>query len=192
LNIREKIFKVLFPDYYKHYNNLLGYLVNLKNESRDEQEKIIYQDRYKKVFEAIERDRVEVIAIRKNKEDEWVIVTKWVTDTDIWIKLYSPKYLACNRHPRIMSSIYYGYSKNKKCIKIEDILMEDDNIGNGSICMEYFIREIKSMNYDLVEGYLSSVDKDHFDRSIHYYKKFGFEVELNDKKSCGNIRLSLK
>lgn len=191
MKIREKIFKILFPDYYKNYN-FLQYLVNLKNEGSNERNNTIYEDKYNKVFEAIERDKVEVVAIRKNKEDEWVIVTKWITDTDIWIKLYSPKYLACNRHPRIMSSIYCDYDKNEKFIKIDDILMEDNNIGNGTICMEYFIQQIRSMNYDLIKGYLSSVDKDHFDRSIHYYKKFGFIVELNDDKTCGNIKLTLK
>lgn len=175
----------MFPDYYKHYEIL-------KNESSNKKNKIICEDRYKKVFEAIERDKVEAIAIRKNKENEWVIVTKWITATDIWIMLYSPKYLACNRHPRIMSSIGNDYSKNEKYIKIDDILMEDDNIGNGTICMEFFIREIRSMNYDSIKGYLSSVDRDHFDRSIHYYKKFGFIVKLNDDKSCGKIKLSLK
>lgn len=191
MSIREKIFKIMFPDYYAHYK-FLGDLVSLKNETSKEKKKIIYKERYKDVFEAIERDKVEVIAISKNKVDEWVIVTKWVTDTDVWIKLYSPTYLACNQHPRIMSSICCNYSKNEKYIKIDDILMEDNNIGNGTICMEYFIREIKSMNYSFIKGTLSSVDKDHFDRSIHYYEKFGFDVVLNDDKSCGNIKLYLK
>lgn len=59
----------MFPDYYAHYK-FLGDLVSLKNETSKEKKKIIYKERYKDVFEAIERDKVEVIAISKNKVDE--------------------------------------------------------------------------------------------------------------------------
>ncbi len=190
MHIREKIFKILFTDFYQNYFSLKN-LIDLKDKNIIFQDNAIYKDRYVQVFEAIARDKVEAVAIRKNKKDEWVIVAKRIIKNDMWIMLYSPTYLACNHHPRIMSSICCDYCKHNQYIRIDDIIMVDDNVGNGTICMEYFIQESKNMNCDFIKGNLSNIDKDHFDRSIHYYKKFGFDVELNDDKSCGTIELHL-
>lgn len=38
--------------------------------------------------------------------------------------LYSPKYLADNSHPRIMSSFRHDYDTNKEYIKIDDIITD--------------------------------------------------------------------
>lgn len=191
MKIREKMFRILFPDYYKDYNNLI-YLETLKNYKAFQSKK--HEDNYKKVFEAIERDKVEVVAIKKNKNEEWVIVTKWIFQNNLWIKLYSPTYLAINQHPRIMSSLESLESDcftEQKYAKIQDVLMEDNNVGNGTICMKYFIQEAKKIGCDFIKGCLSPVDKDHFDRSIHYYEKFGFSVKLSDDKNSGSIMLYL-
>lgn len=190
LLIREKIFKMLFPDYYQEYI-YLKCSVDLKDEKIVNQYRPIKKDRYIQVFEAIKRDNVDVISIEKNKKNEWVIVTKRITENEAWVLLYSPTYLACNHHPRIMSSICYDYCTHKKHIRIDDIIMEDDNIGNGSICMKYFIGEVKNLNCGLIHGYLSDVDRDHFDRLIHYYEKFDFDIVLNEKKTDGTIKLNL-
>ena len=64
-----------------------------------------------------------------------------------------------------------------KYIKIYDILMEDNNIGNGTIAMKALIKYATKNNIKWIEGYLSSVDNDHADRRNHYYKKFGFEIK---------------
>lgn len=117
-----------------------------------------------------------------------MVVTKRVSDTSVWINLNSPKYTGLK--PRIMSIIQKNYINNTKEIKICDIQMEDNNIGNGYIAMKYFIKVSKEMRFNKIVGDISNVDKDHWDRLIHYYKKFGFKVIFNKEYTLGKIELN--
>ena len=65
--------------------------------------------------------------------------------------------------------------------------MEDNDIGNGSILMPFFLDYCKKTDAQYIHGELSSVDKSHFDRSIHFYEKHGFKCKLNDEKTSGSI-----
>ena len=69
------------------------------------------------------------------------------------------------------------FMNSKKYIEIIDVLMVDNNIGNGTIAMKALIKYATKNNIKWIEGYLSSVDNDHADRRNHYYKKFGFEIK---------------
>ena len=81
---------------------------------------------------------------------------------------------------------------NKPYIKIIDIIVEDDNVGNGSILMPYFVEYCKQFtDAKKISGALASVDKDHFERSIHFYEKHGFLVKLNEKGDSGSIEYLL-
>lgn len=189
MNINEWLFKTLCPIKYAQYITLMN-CESLRHKQIVNQAKVRYTDKYIKVFEAIIRAGYRVIGIEKNKSGEFVIVTKWVYGDEIWVNLFSPTYLAINHHPRIMSSIKNN-EKDGKFVYIDDILVEDNNVGNGSICMKHFLNEIKNDGYCLVKGELSSVDEAHFDRSIHFYEKFGFNIQLNENKSSGSISLKL-
>ena len=133
-----------------------------------------------------------ILAIEENKRGREVIVTKRISYDSIWFMLYGVDYRAINCHPRIMATFHDGYDNNESYIVIDDILVEDNNIGNGSILMKYFIDYCKSTSAGYIKGMLSSVDKDHFDRSIHFYEKYGFVCKLNTEKSDGSIRLDLR
>ena len=69
-----------------------------------------------------------------------------------------------------------NFSK-KKYIHIDDVLMEDNDVGNGTIAMKALIKYAKRNNIKWIEGSLSSVDNDHADRRNHYYEKFGFKIQ---------------
>ena len=69
--------------------------------------------------------------------------------------------------------------------------MEDNDIGNGSILMPFFLDYCKKTDAQYIHGELSSVDKSHFDRSIHFYEKHGFKCKLNDEKTSGSIHYDL-
>lgn len=62
------------------------------------------------------------------------------------------------------------------CVKIEDVLCKQNNIGNGSILMLSLFEYCKRHNIQRITGYLSPVDEDHKARRNHYYKKFGFTI----------------
>lgn len=146
------------------------------------------------------KDKVDIIAEADNKMGEHVIVTKHIGKkgifgADIVFSLYSNRYKACNNHPRIMATYkapHVSLDTNAETyIHIDDILVIDNNYGNGSILMPYFIEYCKSTDASFVSGALSSVDKDHFARSIHFYEKHGFTVTMNENGESGSISLSL-
>ncbi|MGG7060130.1 hypothetical protein ACQPUY_15455 [Clostridium nigeriense] len=127
----------------------------------------------------------EILGVEMNIES-LVIVTKLVSDNSVYIMLNSPKYIVSK--PRI-TGVKENY--DKRDIKIGDIQTEDNNIGNGSILMKYFIKVAKEMKFSNIYGDISIVDKDHWDRLIHYYKKFGFKVSFNKEYTRGEIQLNL-
>ncbi|MHC6179341.1 GNAT family N-acetyltransferase [Clostridium sp. JNZ X4-2] len=88
-----------------------------------------------------------------------------------------------------MSKIYKNETSGWKYIKIDDILMEHNNIGNGTIAMKYFLQVAKELGVDKITGWLSDTDKDHWDRSVHFYEKFGFKVKFNEEYTSGSIEL---
>lgn len=124
-----------------------------------------------------------------NKRKEQVLVVQWVFGNDIWFMLYSERYKAIN-HPKIMASYVSSYGKDPY-IEIDDILVVDDDVGNGSILMPYFIKYCKTTDAKYIRGQLSSVDKGHFDRLEHFYKKHGFNVKFTPDRSSGFIKYML-
>lgn len=123
-----------------------------------------------------------------NKMKEQVLVVQCFNN-DIWFMLYSERYKAIN-HPRIMASYVSCYGE-EPYIKIDDILAEDENVGNGSILMRYFIEYCKTTDAKYICGQLSSVDKGHFDCLEHFYKKHGFSVVFTPERSSGSIKYIL-
>ncbi len=124
-----------------------------------------------------------------NKMKEQVLVVQRVFNNDICFMLYSERYRAIN-HPRIMASYVSCYGE-EPYIKIDDILAEDENVGNGSILMRYFIEYCKTTDAKYICGQLSSVDKGHFDCLEHFYKKHGFSVVFTPERSSGSIKYIL-
>ena len=125
-----------------------------------------------------------------NRMKEQVLVVQWVFDNDIWFMLYSERYKAINRHPRIMASYMSSYEEDPY-IKIDDILVVNNDVGNGSILMPYFIKYCKTTDAKYICGQLSSVDKGHFNRSEHFYKKHEFNVKFKSDCSAGSIKYIL-
>lgn len=132
-----------------------------------------------------------IIGVETNKIGDEVLVVLWIHDKHIWIMLYNDKYKACNNHPRIMATYEKPYGK-AEYIHIDDIMVQDKEIGNGSILMEYFLKYCKTTPAKYISGSLSSVDSDHFDRSEHYYQKHGFKVEFSEDRKSGRIRYELR
>ena len=73
---------------------------------------------------------------------------------------------------------------------IDDILIEDNSVGNGSILMRYFLNYCERIEIKKIRGMLSWVDKDNFPRSIRFYKKHGFQILPNEENPRG-IKLNM-
>lgn len=166
---------------------------NVKKHYDIENKKIRYQaSRDKEMYEVVKRalnEKNEIIGYAVNKLDDEVLIVRSLGYQNIDFYLFSKSYKA--KHPRIMATTHTALSGDTY-IEIIDVLMEDDNVGNGSILMPYFIDYCKSTDAKYIKGWLSDVDKDHFDRSEHYYAKHGFDVSFNEDRSSGSIRMELK
>lgn len=131
-----------------------------------------------------------IVGLETNKNNEEVLVVQWISNRDIWIMLYGEKCKSCNSDSRIMAT-YYNGGKETSYILIDDVLVDEKNVGNGSILMKYFIKYCKTTNAEYISGNLSSIDADHFDRSEHFYNKHGFIVEFSKDRKSGRIRYEL-
>lgn len=172
-------------------------MLDIRDEYTHQVKKIIYESNKKNLeIETVHRILSEknhyIVGEANNKNGEHVFIVQWVFGDSIYFMLYSNRYNAINNHPRIMAT-YYNFYDGKPYIKIDDILVEDNDAGNGSILMPYFIAYCKQFTDAMyISGELSTVDKGHFDRSEHFYEKHGFEVNLNENRSSGNIRYLLR
>lgn len=173
----------------EHYNKCIQQEIELERLKRDISISV-KKDEYVKVFDSIKRDNAAVVGIERNRNGEYVIVCRSDVKDSIRICLYSPSYNEVSRHPKIIASLATDKATSEQYMHIDDILMVDNNIGNGSICMRYFIAETKKHGIADIRGILSPVDAGHFDRSIHFYRKHGFKVELSDDRQSGRIRYS--
>ncbi|GAA0501734.1 hypothetical protein GCM10008986_31540 [Salinibacillus aidingensis] len=64
-----------------------------------------------------------------------------------------------------------------------DIKEHMSNEGYGSILLNNLIKIAIKRNVSMISGWISSVDEDHIERLLYFYKKHGFEVVL---KETGN------
>lgn len=131
-----------------------------------------------------------IIGIDTNKNKEELLVVENMINSELTIYLFGPSYQGITHLPRIMSTIKKKEIKEilVNYVHIDDIINEDNAIGNGSILMKYFLKTVEELHVDYISGELSSVDKNHFDRSEHFYKKFGFEVHINEERTNGGIK----
>lgn len=184
---------------------MLGWLLKKKMRRITEQ----YDSKLDKVYSELEKVRVEaerssgfidignrvfklfpsaqIVGIEENKYEKLFVVRK-VKESSIEFNLMGVSYPGISNLPRIYASIFRSSTESKLFILIDDIQNEDDCIGNGSILMRYLIREAQSLSAQHIEGRLSHIDADHFDRSEHFYKKFEFDVEFDEKRKSGKIK----
>lgn len=170
-------------------------LIDIRKEYEQQVRKIKYEAQEKtKLIDVVRRVFHEpnrsIVGVETNKNGDEVLVVQSIHNKDIWIMLYSDKYKACNNHPRIMATYEQPYGK-PEYIHIDDIMVEDEEIGNGTILMLYFLAYCKTTKAEYISGWLSSRDTDHFDRLEYYYKKNGFTVEFTEDKKSGSIRYEL-
>ena len=92
-----------------------------------------------------------------------------------------------NFYPKI--NLIYCENEESNTVKIADILTGTyTNMGYGSILIKYVLeylnqrKDIKKINGALVE-----IDRDHFDRLEHFYKKHGFNVKFKEDENGKRI-----
>ena len=165
------IFKKELDEAYTILNNNYQYEMSKLKIAMKQNEK-----RYglvKQIFDS--NPNAEIIGLDRNKNNEELIV---VLIKNI-IYLFGGRYQGSGSLPRMYFRILTKESGifEERYIHIDDVLMVDNNIGNGTVAMNALIKYAKRINAIYIDGWLSSVDNDHADRRNHYYEKFGFVIK---------------
>lgn len=73
--------------------------------------------------------------------------------------------------------------------RLEDVRVNSrfENRGIGTMLVKESIAECKRRGHKGIDGYLSSVDRDHLSKLIHFYKKLGFSVEVYEREQREGI-----
>lgn len=77
----------------------------------------------------------------------------------------------------------------KSEILLGDFESKIENRGYGSILLENLTKLAKELDIKLINGNLSSVDSDHFDKLRYIYEKFGFEVNIQNNEGTIKKRI---
>lgn len=186
--LKQWIMDVLCKDELTEINEQYAYILErakLKEDIKNQENEIVHQ--------ILSEEHHSIVGEADNKKDKHVFIVQWTWGDSIWFMLYGRHYRAICNHPRIMAEYHHSIADEHPYIRIDDILVEDNNIGNGSILMPYFLRYCKQYtDAEYISGELSEKDSDHFDRSEHFYKKHGFEVFLNENRTKGSIKYQLR
>ena len=92
-----------------------------------------------------------------------------------------------SRHTRKSSLIYVQtldqHSQQQLIARIADVRVDRqvENRGIGSMLVREVISECKRRGHKGIDGYLSSVDRDHFSKLKQFYEKLGFSVVFYEK-----------
>lgn len=127
----------------------------------------------------IEEDPEKLILNVLHKNGEHIIVYRTIFDQDeklgpfsIKLKVIHKKGIVLN--PIRLSSIY----TSEETIELGDIDVVGENKGRGygSILLNVLINYAIDNSIKRISGWISYVDKDHFDKLDYFYRKHGFNV----------------
>lgn len=87
------------------------------------------------------------------------------------------------------SNAFLIFDPETNHMKIADIRIEGNRVsrGYGSCLMTAIMQLVDQLEIRCITGWISGVDWDHIDRSEHFYRKFGFECDLNHEIKRGTI-----
>lgn len=87
------------------------------------------------------------------------------------------------------SMVFLIVNTDHKHMQIADIRIEGDRVnrGYGSIVMQGVMKLVDEFGIKYITGWISGVDWDHIDRSEHFYRKHGFNCQLDHENKHGTL-----
>lgn len=87
------------------------------------------------------------------------------------------------------SNAFLSFYHTNKLMRISDIKIKGKRVsrGYGSILMKAIMQLVDQLQVRYIAGMISAVDWDHVDRSEHFYRKFGFDCDLDHEVQSGRI-----
>lgn len=144
----------------------------------------------------ISKSDCDILGEERNKQGKKLYVCGFKEDSTCnMIFLINPENTA------FCSKINISIEENKvengvRGLEILDMIIINKNTGEGSILMNYLFKYIKN-NKEIknIEGTITDIDKDHFDRLEYFFKKHGFDVQFrlddNGERIGGRIYKSI-
>lgn len=90
--------------------------------------------------------------------------------------------------PIIDADILFNYERKEKYCYITSFFAINENVGNGSILIDYLFKVLKKLDIKKVIGKLGPRDSENFDKLEYFYKKNGFKVTFSTNKKDGGIK----
>ncbi|WP_127505917.1 hypothetical protein [Paenibacillus humicus] len=137
----------------------------------------------------LEKDGHKVIHVAQNRFGESVMIYRLMygdgmDDVNIHLRVK----VISKDGVRVPDSNVHVHVENKH-MDIADIKIEGERVnrGYGSIMMKGLMKIVHEMQIKVITGWISSVDWDHIDRSEHFYRKHGFDCQLDHENKKGTI-----
>ncbi|MGN7472084.1 hypothetical protein [Brevibacillus sp. SAFN-007a] len=139
----------------------------------------------------LEKDGHKVLNVAQNRYGESIVVYRLfygddLDDEDITLKVK----VISKRGVKVPdSAVFLIVDTENKHMRIADIRIQGERVnrGYGSIMMEGLLKLAHQLEIKYITGWISGVDWDHIERLEHFYRKFGFECELNHESKHGTI-----
>lgn len=139
----------------------------------------------------LENEGHKVLHIAQNRYGETVMVYRLfygdgMDEEDITLKV---KVISKKGVKVPDSNVFLIVDQENKHMRIADIRIEGNRVnrGYGSIVMGEILKLAQQLEIKYITGWISGVDWDHIERSEHFYRKFGFDCELNHEIKHGTI-----
>jgi len=139
----------------------------------------------------IENDGHKVIHVDQTKHGETVMIYQilhddGLDDRSIYLRI---KVITSQGVKTPDSQAYLFVYPDPQRMRISDIKIEGERVsrGYGSILMTAIMQLVDQLQVRFITGMISNRDWDHIERSEYFYRKFGFEVELNHDTESGRI-----
>lgn len=137
----------------------------------------------------LEKDGHKVIHVAQNRFGESVMIYRLMygdgmDDVNIHLRVK----VISKDGVKAPDSNVHVHVENKH-MDIADIKIEGERVnrGYGSIMMEGLMKIVHEMEIKVITGWISSVDWDHIDRSERFYRKHGFDCQLDHENKKGTI-----
>lgn len=137
----------------------------------------------------LEKDGHKVIHVAQNRFGESVMIYRLMYDDGMDdVNIHIKVKVISKDGVKVPDSNVHVHVENKH-MDIADIKIEGERVnrGYGSIMMEGLMKIVHEMQIKVITGWISSVDWDHIDRSEHFYRKHGFDCQLDHENKKGTI-----
>lgn len=130
-------------------------------------------------------EKYQILGIEENNQKQKYYVCLDTSDNSVNVSLRDDD--QDKKVPRIDTDIRYNRESKENTCFITSFFAINEDVGNGSILMDYLFEYLKKMGIKKVRGKLGSIDNKNFDKLEYFYEKNGFKVTFFTNRNDGEI-----